>query len=422
MSVQQLRQPVMAGLVAAARERVTETTRVPARSLGDFELSDSIAALAELESMLTAYKLELLAEADQRELAEREAAANSGAWAAQLTGSTAAVMRGGIWLAKMLRERYEHTRVAFATGKINEAQARVIVKAAERLPGQITETERFQAEENLVAKAVAGMNAKNLRRAAKRMLDKVRDDLSDQHEAEETRREEAGAENETWFGIWDNGNGTYSGKFTIPELHGRLLATILDKLTAPRRLSRNKKGEPVTDESVEAGFLLSWYEHAGLAFCELLEHLPTEGHHGVGATLLVKIDHQHLRDGLASAGLDTGATLSAGEALRLSCNAGIMPAVFGGDPLPLHLGRTRRLHTEAQRRAVSFRYDSCATEGCDRPFAWTEIHHPEPWAEGGRTDLDNALPLCFFHHKRAHDTRFTMKHLANGEVRFHRRR
>jgi hypothetical protein len=178
----------------------------------------------------------------------------------------------------------------------------------------------------------------------------------------------------------------------------------------------------VVDESIPDGQRVSWYESAGSAFCELLEHLPTDGHHGVGATLLVKIDHQHLRDGLASAGLDTGATISASESLRLACNAGIMPAVFAGDPLPLHLGRTRRLHTEAQRRALSFRYDSCATIGCDRPFAWTEIHHPESWADGGATDLDNALPLCWYHHKRAHDSYFTMKTLSTGEVRFHRRR
>jgi hypothetical protein len=145
-----------------------------------------------------------LAEADARRVADLEAAASTGAWAAQLTGSTAAVMRGGIWLAQRLRERYEHTRVAFATGKINEAQARVIVTAAERLPKQVTDTERAQAEENLVAKAVAGMNAKNLRRAAKRMLDKVRDDLSDRHEANETKREESEAETETWFGLWDS--------------------------------------------------------------------------------------------------------------------------------------------------------------------------------------------------------------------------
>ena len=139
------------------------------------------------------------------------------------------------------------------------------------------------------------------------------------------------------------------------------------------------------------------------------------------ATLLVNIDLAHLLNGLASARLDTGARISAGEARRLACGAGIVPAVLGGESQPLDLGRERRLHTKAQRRALSIRYDSCATEGCERPFAWTEVHHPHPWSHGGETNLDNGLPLCGFHHRRAHDVKFTMRRLPSGEVRFRRR-
>ena len=72
--------------------------------------------------------------------------------------------------------------------------------------------------------------------------------------------------------------------------------------------------------------------------------------------------------------------------------------------MPLDLGRERRLHTKAQRIALSGIHDTCAAEGCERPFAWTEIHHPESWARGGRTDLDNALPLCGWHRRRAHES------------------
>ena len=50
--------------------------------------------------------------------------------AARLTGSTAAVMRGGLWLARQLEERYPVVREAFAAGDLGEAQARVIVTAA----------------------------------------------------------------------------------------------------------------------------------------------------------------------------------------------------------------------------------------------------------------------------------------------------
>jgi hypothetical protein len=36
--------------------------------------------------------------------------------------------------------------------------------------------------------------------------------------------------------------------------------------------------------------------------------------------------------------------------------------------------------------------------------------------------MDNALPLCGWHHRRAHDDRYDMRRLMSGEVRFRRRR
>ena len=40
--------------------------------------------------------------------------------------------------------------------------------------------------------------------------------------------------------------------------------------------------------------------------------------------------------------------------------------------------------------------------GCDRPHWMCEIHHIVPWAEGGRTDLDNLTLLCSKHHHLHH--------------------
>ena len=173
---------------------------------------------------------------------------------------------------------------------------------------------------------------------------------------------------------------------------------------------------------------LSWTERLGHAFTELVEHLPTSSDGITGGfarnavTLLVHLDHQHLLDGLASARLDTGAHVSAGEARRLACSAGIIPVVLGGASQVLDLGRERRLHSAAQRRALSVTHETCAAEGCERPFAWCDIHHPHAWSDGGATDLDNGLPLCGFHHRRAHDNRFDLTTLPSGEVRYRRRR
>lgn len=422
MTVQQLRAPVMAGELAAVKRAFRHATQIPVGSLGGDELPEVLSELAVLEARVGALKLEVLAEADRRRVADQTGDTGTDAWAAKLTGTTRGVMAGGIWLANLLRSKYDATREAFAAGGINQDQARVIVRAAEDLPAAVTRDQAIAAEAGLVAKAVNGMNARRLRQAARRMLEKINRELADQHEAGQLKKEERRAANETWLQLSDNGNGTFSGRFTIPELHGHLLRNYLERLTAPRRLTRNQAGEPVEDDTLPAGTqTLSRTEKLGAGFLELLEHLPSDGHGPIGATLLVNLDLKHLLDGLASANLDTGARISAGEARRLACGAGIVPAVLGGDSEPLDLGREKRLHTRAQRRALSLKHDSCATEGCERPFAWTEIHHPHAWSHGGHTSLDNALPLCGFHHRKAHDDRYTMRHTPTGEVRFRRR-
>ena len=426
----------------AARASLRGVLDLPVASVGTDELTDALASVGVLESQAAALRMRLLAEADRREVATRLGATGTDAWAASLTGSTRTVVAGGVWLGRLLTLRYAATREALAEGAINEAQARVIVTAAEQLPEQVTREHRRAAEAGLVVKAVRGMDARRLRQAARRMLDTATAEtaraeaarlrrLADEHEATVLEGEERRAEVETWLTLGDRGDGTFAGRFVIPELHGHLLRAWLEQMTSPRRLARGRDGDVVADDTLDVSTgaqNLSWSERMGLGFTELLEHLPTSpdgkagGFARVGVGVLVHLDHQHLLDGLASAGLDTGVRLSAGAARRLACNAGIIPAVLGTRSEPLDLGRESRLHTVAQRRALAISHDTCATEGCERPFAWCDVHHPHPWSAGGPTDLANGVPLCGWHHRRAHDSRYTLNRLPNGDVRFNRRR
>ena len=163
---------------------------------------------------------------------------------------------------------------------------------------------------------------------------------------------------------------------------------------------------------------IDWAQRYGAAFVELLEHLPTDRLSGkVAATVVVTIDHDRLRESLGAAHLDTGHDLSASETRRVACSAGLLPAVLGGSSLPLDLGRSHRFFTEAQRVALATTYDECAAEGCDRPYAWSELHHEDPWSRGGATNLDLAVPLCRFHHRRAHDPTYAHVVSTDGSRR-----
>ena len=136
---------------------------------------------------------------------------------------------------------------------------------------------------------------------------------------------------------------------------------------------------------------------------------------------MITLDHQVLQGALKVAGLDTGHTITAGEARRLACTAALIPAVLGSRSVALDLGRETRLFTEAQRLATGLAHPTCAADGCERPYAWSELHHTQPWSLGGRTDLDNALPLCHRHHRWIHDTGYHHHQMPNGDIRFSRR-
>ncbi|MGJ9412576.1 HNH endonuclease signature motif containing protein, partial [Aeromicrobium sp. CF4.19] len=77
-------------------------------------------------------------------------------------------------------------------------------------------------------------------------------------------------------------------------------------------------------------------------------------------------------------------------------------------------GRSARLHNRAQRIAIGLRDGGCTFPGCDRPPGWSEIHHPQPWSEGGRTDLTGVM-LCPHHHRHIHTNGWRVRH-RDGHV------
>jgi hypothetical protein len=88
---------------------------------------------------------------------------------------------------------------------------------------------------------------------------------------------------------------------------------------------------------------------------------------------------------------------------RLACEADLIPIVLNGAGVALDVGRSKRLATAHQRRALAARYETCAIPTCAVLFHRCEPHHLRPWEDGGRTDLANLLPLCVKHHHAVHE-------------------
>lgn len=464
----------MARVHAAIDELATsEVGRVSGRDVAEVDR-----AISRLEAV----KLRMVAAADRQGAGAESGMSGTPAWLAAHTRAWGAKAAADVSLATALETSLPATKEALAAGTLSPAHAAVIAGTASRLPDSLTDAERTKVESALVAQA-KHVDPARLRRAARRALLAAERTAAEvrTHEDAELRDEESRARSRVRLTMHDNGDGTVSGHFTVPSLAGAILRKTSQQLVSPRRHSSVTAGAAVTSDHPAAGGAdgcglrssikahsgsgsaagggygpmsssrpgtgtdsgssarthgphgtlratgeRDWAHEYGTAFVELLEHLPTDRLSGkVAATVVVTIEHDRLREALGAAHLDTGHDLSAGEARRLACSAGILPAVLDGSTLPLDLGRTKRFFTESQRVALATTYDACAADGCDRPFAWSDLHHEDPWSRGGATDLALAVPLCGSHHRRAHDARYDHRVRTDATgwkcVTFHRR-
>ena len=93
------------------------------------------------------------------------------------------------------------------------------------------------------------------------------------------------------------------------------------------------------------------------------------------------------------------------------CNGVVLHA-----PGELDLGRTTRLANRAQRRALRSLYATCAIPGCSVHYDRCKLHHVIWWSFGGRTDLDNLLPVCSMHHAKIHHDGWIIELGASREL------
>ncbi|MCW2755395.1 MAG: endonuclease [Marmoricola sp.] len=381
--------------------------------------ADLLLSMTRAEARIAAVKLTVLAAAERTRTALRSGAASTGQWAAKVINTDQAAAHRQVGLAQGLDRRIA-TQRALSAGDISPEHAAVIIQADRQLPSQIKAEQRDVVERTLISKAQA-LSPGALRKAARRALAAVEDDtmVVDAHENEIVADLEARARARTRLTMYDNADGTVTGHFTIPVLQGHLLRKVLETITAPRRSRLGATHAQAGDQEART----DWDRARGDAFCELLEHVPTDHlHPKTAATLVVSLELDTLRDALKVAHLDTDESLSADSVRRLACTSSLLPAVLDGASLPLDLGRSARLFSEAQRTALGIRHKTCAADGCERPFAWCELHHLVAWALGGKTDLDQAVPLCHFHHQRIHDGNYQHVRARDGSISFHQRR
>ncbi|WP_372733661.1 DUF222 domain-containing protein [Nocardioides sp.] len=364
------------------------------------------AALKELHLRVLASAQDVAVEHGQRDVA---------AWLAH----AARVDRGGarrdLRLAQTLESEQPVLRTGLREGTVNLEQARVIASAVRSLPDHVEPAVRRAAETRLVDEAAA-FGPKALRLMGRRVLDIVAPEVGESAEAAALAREDVKAEATTFLRTRSNGDGTTDIHARVSDLAATRLLTYLHTFTNPRREAEAPVDRRPYDHKLGAAFE---------AFLETIDPRRLPIHGGDATTVMVTIDHATLLAGLDAAGVAMvgDEPISAAQARRLACNAKIIPVVLGGASEVLDLGRSRRLFSAAQRKAMAIRSKTCDAEGCDMPAHWCEAHHASGrWVDGGKTDLADGMLLCSHHHHRAHDYRYQTQLTPNGELRFNRRR
>jgi hypothetical protein len=96
---------------------------------------------------------------------------------------------------------------------------------------------------------------------------------------------------------------------------------------------------------------------------------------------------------------------------KLTCEGTLQP-LWERAGVPVSVGRALRIVPERTRRLVLDRDRGCRFPGCVAT-AHLQVHHVVHWAHGGRTDLDNLVALCPFHHDAHHAGAFGIRGDAN---------
>ncbi|WP_307848287.1 DUF222 domain-containing protein [Microbispora oryzae] len=114
--------------------------------------------------------------------------------------------------------------------------------------------------------------------------------------------------------------------------------------------------------------------------------------------------------------VSTGHLLPVSDVHRLARTSRLTRMVMDAKGQVLDMGRSVRLATPAQRKALLAQYATCYCQGCPIPATMTEVDHVHGWIDDGVTNLDLLAPACTFHNrdKFTHPHRYTTHRNPNG--------
>jgi len=407
-------------VAAAAGLRPTELVEAIDGLLGHLHAADLtgltapehqvlVTRLAGTRSRVHAAALDAIAAFDAADVASLSRHRTTKRWIEHRTRATPGAAAADVRAARAVRDHLPATRAALCRAAISPAHATAIVRVVRTVGA-----EHATIAEPVLLDLARRFDPSVVRRASAELFAMV-----DPEGAERAAHAAYDRRGVTLSVVGDH--GYLDGVFDVES--AELLRTALEPLMA----------------SAGADDARTTPQRRADALLDLAQHrLDTGGQPVLGSQrphLSVVIDSDRLQTGRGGVTLPwTGAVVPAPAVRRWACDAvlspvlarllppprhlplrfsfadprnagagvGTAPPALGGGWLPLDVGRSHRLATSGQIKALRVRDGGCVHPGCARTAAYCHAHHVTSWLDGGPTSLDNLVLLCRHHHRTLH--------------------
>jgi len=258
------------------------------------QLRDVSRELGQLRAQVDARLLAVASQLDSTEAAKASGFTSTGALLAADFGGNRTAGDRLVRTAKNLVSAIQ-TQSALEAGQISLEQAEIVSRTMAGLPPGLDESTMDRVEIRLLSNARM-LSVADLRKRVLRVADLYADKrTADQDEDEKLRLQEARAWANTEFWTGQPRDGLVTGGFKIPVAQADMLTHQIGALAAPRRQHLDTAQHSWADADEE----LTGAQRLGRAFCQWIEHVPTDGlptTGGTPATLTVNLDYASLVD------------------------------------------------------------------------------------------------------------------------------
>jgi len=261
--------------------------------------------------------------------------------------------------------------------------------------------------ERLLSRA-PGLSLDELRREARSARDRL-------DEAGIVRREKQRRDTR-YLKRWVRDDGMYQGAFLLDPESGQHLFSALDAIMAPRRRVTFREEVEIVPEVTDDRTNDQRLADALVDIVRLaVDADPGTLFGGRRPAVRVVVTENTLHSSGGHGYLEGDPQPVSRETVdRFLCDTGFVGLKVGAFGQILDLGRTQRLHSAAQRLAITVRDGGCLFPGCTKPPSACEVHHIVEWKKGGRTSVDDGVLLCRHHHMLLHNNHWRILRRPDG--------